>query len=105
MKNKSLFVVVLRYVVPRERIDEARAVHLDFLDKYYAENIFLASGRQIPMTGGIILARAPSRNYLWEVLKQDPFYTEHLAEYQIFEFEPNKNAAALDLLMNELKVA
>lgn len=103
--NKSLFVVILRYVVARERIDEARGRHLDFLDKYYAENIFIASGRQVPMTGGVILARAPSRDYLWEILKQDHFYTEHLAEYQIFEFEPNKNAAALDMLMNELKVA
>lgn len=102
---KSLFVVVLRYVVSRERIDDARAIHLDFLDKYYKEGLFLASGRQIPMTGGVILARAPTREYLWEVLKQDPFYTDALAEYQIFEFEPNKNAPALDMLMEELRAA
>lgn len=99
--SKSIFVVILRYVVPRERIDEVRTAHLDFLDKYYAEGLFLASGRQKPMTGGVILAKAPNRDYLWDILKQDPFYTQGLSEYQIYEFEPNKWAPVLEELIGK----
>jgi len=98
---KNIFVVILRYVAPLESIDQCRASHVEFLESYYAKGVFLISGRQAPVTGGVILARASSRQALWDILHQDPFYTEHLAEYQVFEFTPNRASPLLEALMEE----
>ena len=86
----KIFVVILRYLVPPEIIDEKRPAHVIFLDRYYQEGVFFASGAQTPRTGGVILARAQNRESLLHILHQDPFHQEGCAEYQIFEFTPTK---------------
>ena len=68
MENPTLFVVILRYIVPIEIIIEQRDEHVIFLDKYYAKGIFHASGPQIPRYGGMILAKASSREELNRIL-------------------------------------
>lgn len=62
------------------------AEHVKFLKKYYEKNVFVASGRKVPRTGGIILAVANSKADLEEIVKEDPFYSLKLAEFKITEF-------------------
>jgi uncharacterized protein YciI len=93
-----MFVILLSYVKPIEEIDRLRPAHLQFLDRYYAKNIFIASGRQTPLKGGVILANAESRAAIEQIITEDPFYTEKAATFEIVEFTPNKvspNVAAL----------
>jgi uncharacterized protein YciI len=94
-----MFVVKLTYTKPIENLDELRPIHLKFLDIYYEKNIFIASGRQVPAIGGVILARGVSKKELENILQQDPFYIEKAATYEITEFSVNKFDSALkDLL-------
>lgn len=90
-----MFVVLLSYVKPLAEIDALRPAHLEFLDTHYASGLFVASGRQVPLTGGVIIANAASREKLEAVLKEDPFHTEQVATYQIIEFTANKYHPAL----------
>ena len=53
-----MFVVILTYVKPLAEIDRQMRAHMKFLDEQYAAKVFVASGRQVPRTGGVILARA-----------------------------------------------
>ena len=62
-----MFIVELTYIVPLETMDAHMAEHVKFLRKYYAQNMFVASGRKVPRTGGIILALAESREQLDEI--------------------------------------
>ncbi len=87
-----MFVIILRYLKPIEEMDRLRPPHLTFLDEYYAKNVFLASGRQNPATGGIILAHGVTRDKLDEIIRQDPFHKENAATYEVIEFIPNKYA-------------
>jgi uncharacterized protein YciI len=87
---RNLFVVVLSYKVPLEKIDAFRSTHLDFLSNYYAKDCFIASGPQMPRKGGIIIAKCDSKDALQEILKQDPFAANDLATYEIIEFSPTK---------------
>ena len=96
---KNIFVIILRYLVPLEVMNDYRGVHLEFLDKHYKAGLFIASGRQEPQTGGVILAKAASRKALIEVLKDDPFQVHELAEYQIFEFAPNKYSKEFERIL------
>lgn len=84
-----MFIIQLKYVVPIEKVDEVRNAHLDFLEKYYGKSIFLASGPKVPRTGGIILADGVSKEDLEIIIKEDPFWKNKIAEYEIIEFTPS----------------
>lgn len=100
--EETLFVVILRYLVPLETILENREEHLKFLDKYYAKGIFHSSGPQVPRYGGVLIAKAKNRDELLEIVKEDPFYSKKLGEYQITEFKINKCSEAFRNFMAEI---
>jgi uncharacterized protein YciI len=96
----TLFVVILRYLLPLDAVLAIRPGHVDFLKQHYADGTFIVSGPQVPRTGGVILARAESRAKLIALLEKDPFYTEGAAEYQVFEFAVNN---AIDGFLDFIK--
>jgi uncharacterized protein YciI len=98
-----MFVVLLTYLAPVSEIDARLADHVRFLDAGYADGLFLASGRQTPRTGGVILARAASRAALETALAKDPFAVHNLARYDIVEFTPTKTTPDLACLREEPK--
>ncbi|MFL7026862.1 YciI family protein [Enterovibrio norvegicus] len=91
-----MFVVSLTYTVALSEVDQYIDAHIAYLEKQYAEGHFLASGRKVPRTGGIILARANDRAHLDAILRADPFYQAGVADYDIMEFEPSMTAEGLD---------
>ena len=56
-----MFVVSLTYKKPIAEVELHLAAHIAYLDEYYAAGTFVASGRKVPRTGGVILAKAESR--------------------------------------------
>ena len=83
-----MFIISLNYVKPLEEIDSFLDEHVIFLKKQYEENNFIASGRKVPRTGGIILSKIKDKSKLESIIKGDPFYINELAEYEIIEFIP-----------------
>lgn len=81
-----MFIIDLNYIVPLGELDAHMADHVKFLRKYYRKNMFLASGRKVPRTGGIILARAGSKTDVETIMQEDPFCIHKLAEFTITEF-------------------
>lgn len=81
-----MFVINLNYIVPLEQLDAHMTDHVKFLRKYYKQNVFVASGRKVPRTGGIILALAKSKDDVEKIIAEDPFYIHKLAEFTITEF-------------------
>ena len=94
-----MFIVNITYKVPLEDVDQHLEAHIAFLNRQYELGTFLASGRKVPRTGGIILAKGRNRNALLEVLKRDPFKSEGLADYEVIEFVPSKTAPGLESLL------
>lgn len=93
-----MFLLLPRYTAPLERIDELLPAHTAWLDHHYAEGSFLASGRQVPRRGGLILASLPDRAAAEAVVADDPFVQAGAAEYDIVEFVPSRVADGLDQL-------
>lgn len=85
-----MFIVSLSYKKDIIEVEKFMEPHVQFLDKYYAEKKFIFSGRKNPRTGGIILARNVDRETLQEIIKQDPFYENEIADYEITEVIPTK---------------
>lgn len=93
-----MFIIELTYQAELEKIDQYLNEHIKFLNKHYELGHFLASGRKVPGTGGIILANIQSKEALEKILAEDPFKQNHLAEYQWIEFVPSKTCAKLKFL-------
>ena len=81
-----MFIINLHYIVPLEELDAHMAAHVKYLRKYYKKNLFIASGRKVPRTGGIILSTAKTRKELDKIIHEDPFFKLRLAEFSITEF-------------------
>lgn len=95
-----MYIITLTYKKPIEEIERVTVPHRAFLDTLYAQDLLLASGPQVLRTGGILIARSGrSKDELMDILKNDPFYIEGIADYTIIEFDPVKHHAAIkDLL-------
>lgn len=85
-----MFVVDLNYIAPLTAIDANMDEHMKFLRKYYKLNAFIASGRKVPRTGGIILVLAKSIEEVESIINEDPFIKKKLAEYKITEFRASQ---------------
>ena len=81
-----MFIIDLNYIVPLDELDAHMADHVKYLRKYYRKNIFVASGRKVPRTGGIILALADDTATVNKIITEDPFYKYELAEFTVTEF-------------------
>lgn len=81
-----MFIINLNYIVPLEKLDSHMGDHVKFLRSYYKKNVFVASGRKVPRTGGIILALAKSKEEVEKIISEDPFYIHKLADFSITEF-------------------
>lgn len=92
----TIYVVMLNYVRPLNEIDEQIPAHVEWLKQGYDDGAFLASGRRVPRTGGVILAKSDSIESLNNRLQQDPFQRLGLATAEIVPFEPS-------LYIDELK--
>jgi uncharacterized protein YciI len=90
-----MFVVLLTYERPLAEIDRAMRAHVTFLEEGYRAGLFLASGRQVPRRGGVILAVAPSPEALESFMQRDPFVREKLATFEIVEFRSSLHHPAL----------
>ena len=88
----SWFVVSLHYVAPLRAVDAAMKAHIAFLEQHRRAGLFIAWGRKVPRTGGIILACGDSRAAIERIMQDDPFVAGHLAEVEVTEFLPKPPA-------------
>lgn len=91
-----MFIILLHYLQPITVVEMHLAEHRAFLDRHFSAGHFVASGPQVPRIGGVILARGLSRLALDQVLAEDPFHRERIAQYQVIEFDPNRFAVGAE---------
>ena len=79
-----MFILSLTYIAPLEAADEHMEAHMAWVKAGYDQGLFLASGRKIPRTGGVILSRG-ERAALEAMCAVDPFTVHGIADYDIAE--------------------
>ena len=85
----NLFACISQYLRPAAEIEPHIAAHIDWLGEQDAAGRLVASGRQVPPTGGAIILAGKSREAIQALLATDPFAVHGCASYWIFEFELN----------------
>lgn len=91
-----MFIFILNYQKGLDMVETYLDDHKTYLDVNYKSGAFIASGRQEPRTGGVILCRAENRLEALKIMQQDPFFIHKVAKYDIIEFVPSKYASGFE---------
>jgi len=91
-----VFVLLLTYVKPLPEVDALMREHVAWLKEHYAAGRFVVSGRRIPRTGGVILARGDDRAEIEALAATDPFVRGGVATCEIVQFRPSQTAPGFD---------
>ena len=94
-----MFIVNITYTTALEKVDQYLNDHIIFLNEQYELGNFIASGRKVPRTGGVILSNVASKSELENIIEKDPFKKNELANYDIIEFIPSKTSKELQFLI------
>ncbi|QYN46415.1 YciI family protein [Gilliamella sp. ESL0405] len=85
-----MFIFTLTYIKPINEVEKFLQQHIDYLEENYRLGHFIASGRKVPRTGGVILCPAENKEQALTIMQKDPFYIQQIAQYDIIEFVPSK---------------
>lgn len=94
-----MFIFNLTYVKPLSDVEYYLSKHVEFLNEHYEKHIFICSGRKVPRTGGIILCNCANLEEAERITKQDPFYKEGIAKYELIEFVPSKMSKEFEAVL------
>ena len=103
-----MFVAISTYLKPLEEVSKLASAHADWITKHYAAGRILGSGRLVPPTGGVILARAESLETFHALLAEDPFVQQGVSKYEVFEFTPGslpRRSAELEAFLTRPNLA
>lgn len=91
-------IAVLTYKTELSVVEKHLEEHRSYLDKYYSLGKFIASGAQNPRIGGVILMDT-TKDEAQILIKEDPFFRNNIAEYELIEFSPTKYQAGFEQFM------
>jgi uncharacterized protein YciI len=91
-----VFVLLLSYTRPTAEVDALMRDHVAWLQRQYDAGRFVVSGRRIPRTGGVIVARGDDRGEIEEIAAGDPFVTGGVATVEIVQFRASQVADGFD---------
>ncbi|HKS03079.1 MAG TPA: YciI family protein [Arthrobacter sp.] len=94
-----MYVVSLTYKVAQEIVDQHVDAHMDWVNDAFDQGIFIASGRKVPRTGGVLLSNA-DRLTLDESLAKDPFNVHGVADFDVVEFAVTRAAPGFENLLD-----
>jgi len=96
-----VFIVDLTYIVDLDTVDAHLEAHVAYLNEQYARGVFVASGRKVPRSGGVILVQCDSLEDLKQIIDDDPFKKHGVADYGITEFVPSMVAEGMEALREQ----
>ena len=92
-----MFILSLTYLKSNDEADKVMEPHMAWVTEGYAKGWFLASGRKVPRTGGVLFARG-DRAELEAYVAADPFMLHGVASYEIVEIALTRTVEGLELL-------
>ena len=87
-----MFILLLSYIKPIEEVDGLMREHVAWLRRHFDAGRFVVSGRRIPRTGGVIVARGDDRDEIEAIAACDPFVTGGVATCEVIQFRASQTA-------------
>lgn len=99
MRGAVVFVLLARYTKPAAEVDLLLDAHRAWITRHQEAGRILMTARQVPLTGGLILARGESIEEVSQMISEDPFHASGAAEYEVLEFEPVRVTAGMEQVL------
>ena len=93
-----MFIVLLRFSEHRNRAGQFMKAHGAWIQRGFADGVFLLVGSLKPDLGGGIVAHDTSLPDLQRRVNADPFVVEGVVKAEILEISPADTDARLDFL-------
>jgi uncharacterized protein YciI len=93
-----MYLLIISYTRPIEEVAPYVEDHSNWVKKYFNEGVFLFAGPKKNKLGGAILTKSIERNLLNEIIEQDSFIANNVAEYQIIDFDCKHTAPGFETL-------
>lgn len=94
-----MFALLATYLKPAEEVDRHLEAHKAWIMRNTEAGRILLTARQVPLTGGLILARGASADEMWEMIREDPFVVAGCSEYEVREYQPVRAAPGVEGLL------
>ena len=76
-----MYLMISKYLVPLEQVDAVRDAHMAYLEGLEAQHLVPAAGRKEAADGGIILLNVADEARAQELIADDPYVRQGVAEY------------------------
>lgn len=83
-----MFVVMLRFSKNRDLARQFMTAHNEWIERGFADGVFLLVGSLQPGLGGAIVAHGTALSDLQDRVDQDPFVEQGIVSTQILEISP-----------------
>ena len=93
-----MFMITLTFGENRARAGEFMAAHKAWIEKGFADGVFLLVGSIQPNRGGGILAHGESEEEIVRRLSEDPFVSEGVVVAEVIRIDPARTDPRLDFL-------
>jgi uncharacterized protein YciI len=90
-----MIIVSLTYVMPIEAVEAQLDGHIAWLKEGYESGMLIASGRKVPRTGGVLLAKGDLED-VKAFCEQDPFALHGIATYEFTQTAITMTASGLE---------
>lgn len=94
-----MFIVLLRFTANKGKAGGHMAEHGQWIQRGFADGIFLLAGSLQPGLGGGILAHNTTRSELQSRVDADPFVAHDIVRAEIIEIAPSKADARLESIL------
>lgn len=82
-----MYVLLLTYKKPLEEMEKHLEAHRAYLRNFYASGHLIASGPQVPRTGGVIIGNFKDQAEMEAFVAGDPFQSNGMVEYKPIQFD------------------
>ena len=82
-----MIVIDLNVTGDAKQVELLFAQHQEFLNKHYANKLFLFSGPKVPFNGGVIIALSDDSAHVAKVMRSEPFVQNNIAEFCLTTFK------------------
>ncbi len=94
-----MFIVLLKFSVNKGQAGQYMDGHKNWIDRGFADGVFLVVGSLQPSSGGGILAHNTTLPDLQRRVDADPFVAEGVVDAEIIEIAPSKAEERLEFLV------
>ena len=92
-----MFLISFKPIVALDQLEPVRPAHKAWAARAFDAGVFVAGGRRVSSPGGVILA-VHDREAVNELIAQEPFNEQGLAEIDLQEIEIMSTAPGLEKL-------